>query len=193
MKNAGRTPDNKGFPQTDGESSVTEEILNTAGRRDSVEPFVTYRQTDTGVWSYHCYAGRQQLGKISCAISMLSTVEIGLGNISWYSTFHMDTQVVPGISRKVMDNRTGLEVFRVIYCEPGFYRIMGEKLNLLVEYRDNAYLFGNPGQPVLAATERIREWPWVPVGEPFFQTKIYEERLDAELLSAMLAFPALRF
>ena len=163
------------------------------GGGDSVEPVIAYRVTDTGVWSYHFYLGRQPVGKISCVLSMLSTVRIGTGAVSWYSTFHMDTQVAPGVSRKVMDDRSGLEVFRVVYCEPGFYRIMGGQLNLLVECRDNAYLFGNPGQPVLALTERIREWPWVPAGEPFFQTTVYEEDTSPELLAAMLAFPALRF
>ena len=71
--------------------------------------------------------------------------------------------------------------------------MLGGEMNLLVEYRDNAYLFGNPGQPVLAMTERIRDWPWVPAGEPFFRTTVYEENVPEELLATILAFPAVRF
>ena len=92
-----------------------------------------------------------------------------------------------------MDDRTGMEIYRVIFCEPGFYRMIGGETNLLVECRDEAYLFGNPGQPVMALTERIREWSWVPVGEPFFMTTVYERNVPMKLLSAILAFPVLKF
>ena len=158
-----------------------------------MDPVITYRQADTGIWSYHFYAGRQMIGKALCKLSLSSLVRVEAGNEAWYSPFHMDTQVFPGVSRKVMDDRTGTEVFRIIFCEPGFYRILGRDSGLLVECRGEAYLFGNPGQPVLAMTERIREWPWVPSGEPFFRTTVYEENLPEGYLTAMLAFPAVRF
>ena len=61
-----------------------------------------------------------------------------------------------------------------------------------MECRENAFLFGNPGQPALAMTERISECAWVPVGEPFFRTVVYEDVVE-EVLAALLAFPALRF
>ena len=159
-----------------------------------MEPIITYRQTDTRVWSYHFFAGQQMIGKASYALSLSPVVRIETGVVSWYSMFQMntDSDILSGVSRKVMDDRTGLEVFRIVYCEPGFYRIMGGDVNLLVECRDNSYLFGNPGQPVLAMMERIREWPWVPAGEPFFRTTVYEECAPG-LLLGMLAFPALRF
>ena len=160
-----------------------------------MEPIITYRLTDTGIWSYHFYAGQQIIGKASSALSLSSVVRIECGSVSWYSRFRMNTDngVVPGVSRTVKDDRTGLEAFRIIYCEPGFYRLLGGEISLLVECRENAYLFGNPGQPVLALTERIREWPWVPAGEPFFRTTVYEENVPEETLAAMLAFPAVRF
>ena len=158
-----------------------------------MEPVITYRQTDTRIWRYHFYRERQMIGKALCELSLSSPVRVESEDVSWYSSFHIDTQVFPGISRKIMDDRTGLEVFRVVYCEPGFYRLMGETINLLVECRGEAYLFGNPGQPVLAMTERIREWQWAMTGEPFFKTTAYEEDIPAALLTVMLAFPAIRF
>ena len=158
-----------------------------------MEPIITFRQTDTGIWSWYFYAGREKIGQAAITLSLSSTVRIETESVSWYSPFHIDTQVFPGVSRKVMDDRTGLEVFRIIFCEPGFYRLMGGEINLLAEYRDGSYLFGNPGQPVLAVTERIREWPWAPAGEPFFRTTVYEENVPENLMSAILAFPAVRF
>ena len=159
-----------------------------------MEPIITYCLTDTGLWRYHFYAGRQIIGKASSALSLSSVVRIESGPVSWYSMFRMNTDngVVPGASRTVMDDRTGLEVFRIVYCEPGFYRMIGGETNLLVECRENAYMFGNPGDPVLAVTERIREWPWVPAGEPFFRTTVYED-VPEELVLAMAAFPTVRF
>ncbi len=160
-----------------------------------MEPVITYRLTNTGIWSYHFCAGRQIIGKVSSALSLSSVVRIESGSVSWYSMFRMDTDngIVPGTSRSVMEDRTGQEVFRIVYCEPGFYRLLGGDINLLVECRENAYLFGNPGQPVLALTERILEWPWVPIGEPFFRTTVYEVNVPEELMMAMLVFPAVRF
>ena len=157
-----------------------------------MDPIITYRMTATGIWNYHFYTGQQLLGKVSCTLSLLSTVRIETDSFSWYSAFHADTMVFPGVSRKVMDDRSGLEVFRIVYCEPGFYRMIGGSVNLLVECRESVYLFGNPGKPVLAMMERIQEWPWVPAGEPFFLTTVYEEFAPG-LLLGMLAFPALRF
>ena len=160
-----------------------------------MEPIITYRLTDTRIWSYRFFAGRQMIGKASSALSLSSVVRIESGSVSWYSIFRLNTggTVFPGVSRTVMDDRTGTEVFRIVFCESGFYRILGEEINLLAECRGETYLFGNPGQPVLAMTERIREWPWIPGGEPFFRTTIYEENATEELLMAVLSFPAMRF
>ena len=158
-----------------------------------MDPIITYRQTDTGIWSYHFYAGQESLGKASCSISLVSTVRVEMEPVAWYSTFHADTMIFPGVSRKVMDDQSSREVFRIVFCEPGYYRLMDREKSLLVECRENAYLFGNPGLPVLALMERITEWQWVPAGEPFFRTTVYEENVPEELLAAMLAFPALRF
>ena len=106
----------------------------------------------------------------------------------------MDNTIVPGISRKVRDNATGEEVFRIVYCQPGFYRMIHGESNILVERLERAYLFGVQGMPVTAMTERIEEWPWNPPNaEPYFVTKFFEENVSRELLFAVLAFPALRF
>lgn len=157
-----------------------------------MDPIITYRQTGTGIWRYHFYSGKESIGKVSCALSLLSTVRVEMDQVSWYSTFHADTQVFPGVSRKVMDDRTDREVFRIVFCEPGYYRLMSPSGSLLVECRENAFLFGNPGRPALAMTERISECSWVPVGEPFFRTAVYDD-VTEEVLAAILAFPALRF
>ncbi len=157
-----------------------------------MDPIISYRLTATGVWRYHFFAGQKLLGKVSCSLSLLSTVRVEMEPVSWHSTFHGDTMVFPGVSRKVMDDRTDKEVYRIVFSEPGYYRLMNAEQSLLVECRENAFLFGNSGQPVMAMTERISECSWVPFGEPFFRTKVYED-LPEVVLAAILSFPALRF
>ena len=64
-----------------------------------MDPIITYRMADTGVWSYHFYAGRQCIGKAVCDFSRLSLVRIETDAFSWYSTFQMNTEypAYPGI------------------------------------------------------------------------------------------------
>lgn len=159
-----------------------------------MDPIVSFRLTDTGAWGYRFFEGRQHLGSVSCVLMPNATVRIEAKGISWYSSFNMDNTIVPGISRKVKENNTGEEAFRIVYCQPGFYRMIRGESNILVERREGAYLFGVQGMPVTAMTERIEEWAWKPAdAEPYFVTRFYEENITREFLLAVLAFPALRF
>jgi len=159
-----------------------------------MDPIVSFRLTNTGAWGYRFFEGSQHLGSVSCVLMPNATVRIDAPGISWYSSFNMDNTIVPGISRKVKDNESGEEIFRIVYCEPDFYRIIRGGSNILVERREGAYLFGVQGMPVTAMTERIEEWPWKPPdADPYFVTKMFEETVSLEFLFAVLAFPALRF
>ena len=158
-----------------------------------MNPIISFRRADTGAWGYRFYSDSRLIGTASCIISPLSTVRIEGPNISWYSSFNMDNTIVPGISRHVKDE-AGEDVYRIIYCQPGFYRMIRGEANVLVERREGAYLFGNQGKPVMAMTERVESWLWKPAdAEPYFVTRFYEEPVGQELLFAVLAFPALRF
>ena len=160
-----------------------------------MKQIVAFRLTATGVWGYRFYYGDQLIGTISSLVGPTSTVRVEAPGIAWYSTFHMDNTIVPGISRRVKDNRNGEDVYRIIYCQPEFYRMMKDGESLLVERRNGAYLFGKQGMPVLAMTERTESWPWMPGPgyEPYLLTTLYEDNVTDRLLMAILSFPALRF
>lgn len=163
-----------------------------------MDPIVSFRLASTGAWGYRFFEGRQYLGAVSCALMPNATVRIEAPGISWYSPFNMDNTIVPGISRRVKENSSGEEVFRIVYCQPGYYRMIPSQTQsvggILVERREGAYLFGNQGMPVMAMTERIEEWPWRPPDAvPYFITRFFEEQVSREFLSAVLSFPALRF
>ena len=124
-----------------------------------------------------------------------SLVYVRDANHHWYSRFDIDTSVVPGIGRRIQDNVTGDIVYRMIYWEPGLYQIRTETDSIQVEIRGN-YLFGQPGAPVAAMTERISAAPALmendEKAEPYFKTTFFENVSDAYAL-AVLSFPAMRF
>ena len=160
---------------------------------------IAYRLTATGIWQYDYY--HQNCAKIATASGIVrpdSMVRITGRSVNWHSGFNIDTTIIPGISRRVKDSYTGQDVYRIIYCEPGFYRMIGNNFNILVERRDSRYLFGNQGEPVMAMTERIDKWFWKPMSremtvEPYSKTTVYENRVTEEMLLAILTFPMLRF
>ena len=164
----------------------------------TVMEIITYRLMGTGVWGFEFFdSGRNQVGFVQNGMSRSEPVRIEGEGISWYSRFGLDSTVVPGTSRKVKDSRTGEEIFRIIYWQPGLYQVrpvIGNSAQ--VEIRDNAYLFGPPEMPATALTKRISEAEWMPSKgieiEPYFHTIVYEE-VSPAFLMMVLSFPALRF
>ena len=139
---------------------------------------ITYRLSATGVWGYEFYhPDRTLIGSVSSVLAPSAAVRIEGGPIQWYSRFDIDTRIVPGIGRKIKDNRTG------------------DDRSVQVEIRKDAYLFGKPMMPVTAMTERITEADWIPANhmevKPYFRTTVYEE-ISEEYLMMVLSFPALR-
>ena len=159
---------------------------------------VTYRLTGTGVWGFEFFdPSRNQLGFVRNGLSRSEPVRIEGEGISWVSLFGLDNTIVPGTSRRVKDSRTGQEVYRIIYWQPGFYQVRSaEGGSVQVEIRDGAYLFGPPEMPATALTRRILEAEWIPPTgpgiEPYFHTVFYEEVSPAYRMM-VLSFPALRF
>jgi len=159
---------------------------------------VTYRLTGTGVWGYEFFdSARNQAGFVRNALSRAEPVRIEGQGYSWYSRFGLDNTIVPGTGRRVKDSRTGQEVYRIIYWQPGLYQVRpAEGSSVQVEIRDGAYLFGPPEMPATALSWRISEAEWVPPKgpgiEPYFRTVFYEE-VSLAFQMMVLSFPALRF
>ena len=158
---------------------------------------ITYRLSETGRWGYEFYdAGRNRFGSVKGVIAASSPVLIEGGDLVWYSQFGLDSMIVPGTSRQVKDNGTGLEVYRIVFWQPGKYEIRSPRASEYMEIRNGIYLFGKPLMPVTAMTERITEAEWVPPKnsnvEPYFKTTFFENVNEAYMMM-VLSFPALRF
>ena len=161
---------------------------------------ISYRLSATGVWGYSYYHGREYVGQTTCQIGRSSTVRIIGQNIVWYSPFRIDTDIVPGVSRRIKDNMTEQELYRIIFWRPGLYefyaRTAAGDRSMTVEERNGMYLFGQAGMPVAAITEKIRENAWIPPSgmrtEAAFRTVFYELENNHAFLLAVLSFPALK-
>ena len=163
---------------------------------------VSYRLSGTGVWGYSYYRGTEYVGETSCQIGPSSTVGITGEDLVWYSPFRIDTYVVPGVSRRVKDNRTDEELYRLIFWRPGLYEFVARTdcgdWSMTAEERNGMYLFGKEGMPVSAIMERLYEADWIPpLGrqtqvEPAFRTKFFEQEDSPGFLMMVLSFPALK-
>ena len=161
---------------------------------------ISYRLSATGVWGYSYYQGKEYVGETACEIGRSSTVRITGEDIAWYSPFRIVTDIVPGVSRRIMDNRTEEELYRIIFWRPGLYefaaRTNAGNWSMTVEEVGGRYMFVRPGMPVAAVTERRPESDWIPSTgtriEPAFRTVFYEQEDSPGFVMMVLSFPALK-
>ena len=156
---------------------------------------ITYRLSATGIWQYEFCREGETVGNVSSVISLREPVRIEGPEISWYSRFDVDTDIVPGISRKVKDNRTGEEIYRIVWWRPNLYEVRTREKSIQAEIRNGSYLFGDPGMPVTAMTERLSGESRLVRGmeaEMWFRTLFFDPVGDGYMMMA-LSFPALRF
>ena len=156
---------------------------------------ITYRLSATGIWQYEFCRERESFGSVASVVSPREPARIESRELSWYSRFDMDTEIVPGVSRRVKDNRTGEEVYRIVWWRPNLYEVRTREKSLQVEIRNGAYLFGQPGMPVTAMTERVQGDSLLVRGLPaekWFRTVFFDPVGEGYMMMA-LSFPALRF
>lgn len=156
---------------------------------------ITYRLSATGIWQYEFCREGETIGNVSSVISLREPARIDGPEISWYSRFDVDTDIVPGVSRKVKDNRTGEEVYRIVWWRPNLYEVRTRDKSIQAEIRNGSYLFGDPGMPVTAMTERMNGESRLVRGmeaEMWFRTLFFDPVGDGYMMMA-LSFPALRF
>ena len=162
-----------------------------------MQEIVTYRLVGTGVWGYEFFdAQRNQIGFVRNGMSNAEPAVIEGEGISWYSRFGLDYTIVPGTSRRVKDNQSGEELYRIIFWQPGMYEIRPKTgSSILAEIREGDYLFGPPQVPAAAVTRRITEAELIPPASleirPYFRTQFFEN-VNPLFQMLVLSFPALR-
>ncbi len=157
--------------------------------------FITYRLSATGIWQYEFCLDGEKFGSVVSVVSPREPVRIEGPDIHWYSRFDIDLEIVPGISRRVKDNATGEEIYRIIWWRPDLYEVRTRETSVQVEIRNGSYLFGKPFMPVTAMTERTGGEPRTVNGlaaECLFRTTFFDPVSPAYKMMA-LSFPALRF
>ena len=161
---------------------------------------VSYRLSATGFWGYAFYRDREETGGAGCRIGTTSTVRISGEGVDWYSQFNIDTRLVPGVSRRVKDNGTGEELYRIIFWRPGMYEFSAKtgegSWSMLAEEMGGRYYFRQAGSSAAAVMERIGGADWVPSSrmksDPAFRTVFYEREDSPGFRMMVLSFPALK-
>ena len=156
---------------------------------------ITYRLSATGIWQYEFCMDGETYGKVVSVVSPREPVRIEGPGIHWYSRFDIDMEIVPCISRRVKDNTTGEEIYRIVWWRPDLYEVRTKETSIQAEIRNGAYLFGKPFMPVTAMTERTEGEPRPVDGrdaECRFKT-IFFDPVSPEYMMMALSFPALRF
>lgn len=156
---------------------------------------IGYRFEATGVYGCRFYKNGDIICSVSSAVMPSAPVLISGNGIKWRSDFG-DSTIVPGISRIVIDDSNGKEVFRIVYRGTGEYEI-----NESVKVRCGAgeYAFYRDGS-VIANIDRINDKPndlqKMPDTyydyEPCFEVTA-DNGIQVELLTVILAFPMLQF
>ena len=156
---------------------------------------ISYRLSATGIWKYEFRLDGERIGSVTSIVSPTEPVRIEGPEIQWYSRFDFDPEIVPGVSRRVKDNKTGEEFFRIVWWRPNLYEVRRNRESIQVEIRNGCYLFGLPMMPVTAMTERTSGQPILLNGreaECWFRTMLFDP-VSPEYMMMVLSFPALRF
>ena len=156
---------------------------------------ITYRLSATGIWRYEFCMDGETYGKVVSVVSPREPVRIEGPGIHWYSRFDIDMEIIPGVSRKVKNNDTGEEIYRIIWWKNDLYEVRTKERSVQVEIRDGRYLFGDPLMPVTAMTERVRGESRLVQGmeaEMWFRTLFFDPVGEGYRMM-VLSFPALRF
>ena len=156
---------------------------------------ITYRLSATGIWQYEFCENNETIGRVVSVVSPREPARIEGGGIHWYSRFDIDMEIIPGVSRKVKNNDTGEEIYRIIWWKNDLYEVRTKERSVQVEIRDGRYLFGDPLMPVTAMTERVRGESRLVQGmeaEMWFRTLFFDPVGEGYRMM-VLSFPALRF
>lgn len=156
---------------------------------------ITYRLSAPGIWLYEFCLGQEQFGRASFLTSPSEPARMAGPDLDWYSPFDIDAEIAPVTSRRILDSATGEEVYRIVFWQPGLYEVRAKEKSIQVTIRDGCYLFGAPGMPVTARTEKARGEPILIRGqkaEPCFRTEFLVSA-SPRYMMMVLSFPALRF
>ena len=156
---------------------------------------VSYRLSATGLWQYEFRLDGEEFGTAMLRVAASEPVRIEGQGISWYSRFDLDTEIVPGVSRRIKESSSGEEIYRIVWWRPNLYEIRAKEHSIQAEVRNGCYLFGLPGMPVTAMTERTTGEPILInklEAEAVFRTVFYDP-VSTEYMLMALTFPALRF
>lgn len=158
-----------------------------------MERIIGYQYSETGAQGYYFYSGKKLLCKVSAGI--FCPVLITGDETEWISDYDINSTILPGIKRTVVDNHTNKTVATITYLDRGKYHLDN---GWDVECYGEVYRFFNGDQKIAEIRHCSKEEKfWIPQEEwrdfePYFEL-IPEEEPDETSILLIAGFPVLRF
>ena len=155
-----------------------------------------FRGSTTGMSRHAFYRDNERVCEAFVPVLPSPTVLIEGDGYKLLSPFDMQSTIVRGLTRYVLDRDSENEVFRIVYRAAGSYEMVCGELHITVRADAEGASFSVDGRPA-AWTEPIFEFPWAPEMPgydvaPCFGTVLYAD-LNPLCTLAVLTFPILRF
>lgn len=157
-----------------------------------------YHYSVTGASGYPFYEDQIERCVINrFALPTFPVAIHGFGH-EWISEFDPKDTVVPGMVRRVADNKSGETVCQIIFAGVDRYEILLNDERVAVHINGGSYAFFS-GEAIVARIESAREIPAdVPEKLRDYDCELVcratlSEPMKPELVLAILSFPLLRF
>ena len=157
-----------------------------------------YRYSVTGATGYDFYDPEDNHVCGSSYLSLpFSSVNLGGWRLSWESQFDLQTTIVPGIARTVVESEKGKLVASIVYRDAGIYDILYRGETVRAQMVQNQYLFLRDNEPIALCRRfdrppaRREKFPGVPA-ELRFAVALPDGMSPAWKL-LVLTFPNLQF
>ena len=156
---------------------------------------IGYRFNATGVFGYVFYSAGSYICTVSSIVSPSAPVVIRGNGLKWRSDFESCT-IVPGLTRYIVDESNGKQIFRIIYKDTGIYEI-NESVSVRGDTGKYTFYCDDTIIAVIERTDGGSGAFQKPSGpyydyEPYFAISS-DDGISTELLMVILAFPMLRF
>lgn len=153
-----------------------------------------YHYTATGVCGYAFYSDKNKI----CDVSSLMVPDFPVGflneEISWESTYDIDSTIVPGLTRYIHDKSTGKNVAGIVYPDSGLFELADDIL--VVCHPRSSYSFIRDKRLIAEISPYEGSAEWLPDDYNEWEAQYdisLKKELDLRTKILILAFPMLRF
>ena len=156
---------------------------------------ISFRTCWTGITFYDLYDGEELICRASRHVLPSAPVNMTDDTgVQWTSDFDMETTIMPGVAREVLDEETGELVARLVY-NGGSHFVLNGNIDIYCEDRFYVFFWESKEIAIIRPVEpeSIRRPETLEEeAEPYYEVCVHED-LKPDILRIVHAFPLLRF